>query len=107
MPVQSRKLAGSLTACSCICAIATLLQCSLVSARSLRSGISLAEESHTITATASAADRGDACERSIDKVINLCMFQGLNNIGRVDCECEEDTGGGRKWTCTATAPCTK
>jgi hypothetical protein len=43
-----------------------------------------------MTATASADDRGDACDRSINKVINLCMFGGLNNIMRVNCDCAQD-----------------
>jgi hypothetical protein len=64
----------------------------------------LAQEGQATTATASAGDRGDACQQSIEKVINLCMIRGLNTIGRVNCECMQD---GRKWTCTGTAGCTK
>ena len=64
----------------------------------------LAQEGQVTTARASANDRGNACQTSIEKVINLCMIRGLNNIGRVNCDCVQD---GRTWTCTGTAACTK
>jgi hypothetical protein len=41
----------------------------------------VAQEGQATTATASANNRGDACAQSIEKVINLCMMRGLNNIG--------------------------
>jgi len=64
----------------------------------------LAQEGQVTTARASANDRGNACQTSIEKVINLCMIRGLNNIGRVNCDCVQD---GRTWTCTGTAACIK
>jgi hypothetical protein len=82
---------------SYISAVTLLLQCSSGNAV-------LAQEGQATTATASANDRGDACVQSIEKVINLCMMRGLNNIGRVNCDCVQD---GRKWTCTGTATCKK
>ena len=82
---------------SYISAVTLLLQCSSGNAV-------LAQEGQATTATASANDRGDACAQSIEKVINLCMMRGLNNIGRVNCDCVQD---GRKWTCTGAATCAK
>jgi hypothetical protein len=82
---------------SYISAVTLLLQCSSGNAV-------LAQEGQATTATASASDRGDACVQSIEKVINLCMMRGLNNIGRVNCDCVQD---GRKWTCTGAATCSK
>jgi len=64
----------------------------------------LAQEGQATTARASANDRRTACQQSIEKVINLCMIRGLNNIGRMNCDCVQD---GRTWTCTGTAACTK
>jgi len=64
----------------------------------------LAQEGQATTATASANNRGDACAQSIEKVINLCMMRGLNNIGPVKCDCVQD---GTKWTCTGVASCVK
>jgi hypothetical protein len=83
--------------CSYISAVTLLLQCTSGNAV-------LAQEGQATTATASANDRGDACAQSIEKVINLCMIRGLNNIGRVNCDCVQD---GPKWTCTGTATCAK
>ena len=82
---------------SYISAVTLLLQCTLGNAV-------LAQEGQATTTTASANDRGDACAQSIEKVINLCMMRGLNNIGRVNCDCVQD---GRKWTCTGAANCAK
>jgi hypothetical protein len=82
---------------SYVCAVTVLLQCT--SANTV-----LAQEAQATTATTSGSDRGSGCALSIEKVINLCMIRGLNNIGRVNCECVED---GRTWTCTGTAACTK
>jgi hypothetical protein len=83
--------------CSYISAVTVLLQCA-------SGNTVLAQMGQATTATASANDRGDACHQSIEKVIDLCMIRGLNNIGRVNCDCVQD---GRKWTCTGTAACTK
>src|ERR1700738_2074767 len=80
-----------------ISAVTLLLQCTSGNAV-------LAQEGQATTATASANDRGEACVQSIEKVINLCMMRGLNNIGRVNCDCVQD---GRKWTCTGAATCAK
>ena len=82
---------------SYISAVTLLLQCTSGNAV-------LAQEGQATTITASANDRGDACAQSIEKVINLCMMRGLNNIGRVNCDCVQD---GRKWTCTGAANCAK
>jgi hypothetical protein len=82
---------------SYISAVTLLLQCTSGNAV-------LAQEGQATTTTASANDRGDACAQSIEKVINLCMMRGLNNIGRVNCDCVQD---GRKWTCTGAANCAK
>ena len=59
---------------SYISAVTLLLQCTSGNA-------ALAQEGQATTATASANDSGDACVQSIEKVINLCMMRGLNNIG--------------------------
>jgi hypothetical protein len=75
----------------------TLLLCTV-------GNVVLAQEGQTTTAKASANNRGDACAQSIDKVINLCMMRGLNNIGPVKCDCVQD---GPKWTCTGVASCVK
>ena len=83
--------------CSYISAVTLLLQCTSGNAV-------LAQEGQATAATASANDRGDACAQSIEKVINLCMIRGLNNIGRVNCNCVQD---GPKWTCTGAATCAK
>jgi hypothetical protein len=75
----------------------TLLLCTV-------GNVVLAQEGQTTTATASANNRGDACAQSIEKVINLCMMRGLNNIGPVKCDCVQN---GPKWTCTGVASCVK
>jgi hypothetical protein len=64
----------------------------------------LAREGQATTATASADNRGDACAKSIEKVINFCMMRELNNIGPVKCDCVQD---GPRWTCTGVASCVK
>jgi hypothetical protein len=67
-----------------------------------------AQEDHVITAQASSTVRADACNSSVDKAYNLCMIQGLFNIGRVNCECTQSEGGGLPtWECVATARCKK
>ena len=90
-------MASSTAFCSYVYAVTVLLQFTL-------GNTVFAQEGQATTATASANDRGDACQQSIAKVIDLCMIRGLNNIGRVNCDCVED---GRKWTCTGTAACKK
>ena len=67
-----------------------------------------AQEDHVITAQASSTVRAEACNSSVDKAYNLCMIQGLFNIGRVNCECTQSEGGGLPtWECVATARCKK
>jgi hypothetical protein len=67
-----------------------------------------AQEDHVITAQASSAVRAEACNSSVDKAYNLCMIQGLFNIGRVNCECTQNESPGLPtWECVATARCKK
>src|SRR5262249_15263300 len=67
-----------------------------------------AQEDHVITAQASSAVRAEACNSSVDKAYNLCMIQGLFNIGRVNCECTQtESPGLPTWECVATARCKK
>jgi hypothetical protein len=66
------------------------------------------QQDQVITATASASSRSEACSSSIGKAYNLCMLQGLFNIGRINCECTQaDVTGVPKWECVATATCKK
>jgi len=97
LAMRRRVLVMPLPTRSYISAVTLLLQCTSGNAV-------LAQEGQATTTTASANDRGDACAQSIEKVINLCMMRGLNNIGRVNCDCVQD---GRKWTCTGAASCAK
>jgi hypothetical protein len=67
-----------------------------------------AQQDQVITATASASTRSAACTSSIEKASNLCMLQGLFNIGRLNCDCTQADGPGTPiWECVATAACKK
>ena len=49
-----------------------------------------------------------ACTSSIEKASNLCMLQGLFNIGRLNCDCTQpDIPGVPIWECVGTAACKK
>ena len=97
LAMRRRVLVMPLPTRSYISAVTLVLQCTSGNAV-------LAQEGQATTAIASANDRGDACTQSIEKVINLCIMRGLNNIGRVHCDCVQD---GPKWTCTGVASCVK
>ena len=86
----------------CLCQLAAIAAVTLLLCTA--GNVVLAQEGQATTATASANNRGDACAQSIEKVINLCMMRGLNNIGPVKCDCVQD---GSKWTCTGVASCVK
>ena len=47
------------------------------------------QQDQLITATASASTRSAACTSSIKKATNLCMLQGLFNIGRLNDDCTQ------------------
>src|ERR1700730_2946620 len=97
LAMRRRVLVMPLPTRSYISAVMLVLQCTSGNAV-------LAQEGQATTAIASANDRGAACTQSIEKVINLCVMRGLNNIGRVHCDCVQD---GPKWTCTGAATCAK
>ena len=66
------------------------------------------QQDQAITATASASTRSAACTSSIDKAFNLCMLQGLFNIGRLNCECTQGAIPRTPvWECVGTAACKK
>lgn len=66
------------------------------------------QRDQVMTATASASSRSAACTSSIEKVSNLCMLQGLFDIGRLNCDCTQaDVPGAPIWECIGTAACKK
>jgi hypothetical protein len=73
----------------------------------LSSQFATAQQDQSMTATASAPSKSDACTSSMDKVYALCMARGLFNITSVTCDCNQRNAPGGPWECVATATCTK
>ena len=65
------------------------------------------QEDQTLTATASAPSKSDACTASSDKAYALCMARGLFNIKSVSCDCTQRNVPGAPWECVGTATCKK
>jgi hypothetical protein len=66
-----------------------------------------AQQDQTMTATASAPSRSDACTASTGKAYALCMARGFFNITSVNCDCNQRNAPGAPWECVATATCKK
>jgi hypothetical protein len=66
-----------------------------------------AQQDQTMTATASAPTKSDACTASMDKAYGLCMTRGFFNITSVYCDCNQRNVPGAQWECVGTATCKK
>ena len=66
-----------------------------------------AQQDQTMTATASASTKSDACSTSMDKAYSLCMARGFFNITSVNCDCNQRNVPGAPWECVGTATCKK
>ena len=66
-----------------------------------------AQQDQTMTATASAPTKSDACTASMDKAYGLCMARGFFNITSVNCDCNQRNVPGATWECLGTATCKK
>jgi hypothetical protein len=66
-----------------------------------------AQQDQSMTATASAPSKSDACTASTGKAYALCMARGFFNITGVSCDCNQRSAPGAPWECVATATCKK
>jgi hypothetical protein len=66
-----------------------------------------AQQDQSMTATASAPSKSDACTASTGKSYALCMARGFFNITGVTCDCNQRNTPGAPWECVATATCKK
>jgi hypothetical protein len=66
-----------------------------------------AQQVQSMTATASAPSKSDACTASTGKAYALCMARGFFNITSVNCDCNQRSAPGAPWECVATAICKK
>jgi hypothetical protein len=66
-----------------------------------------AQQDQTMTATASAPAKSDACTASMDKAYALCMASGFFNIMNVSCDCNQQNVPRAPWECVGTARCKK
>jgi hypothetical protein len=65
------------------------------------------QQDQTMTATASAPAKSDACTASEDKAYGLCMARDFFNIKSVSCDCNQQNVPGAPWQCIGTATCKK
>jgi hypothetical protein len=66
-----------------------------------------AQQVQSMTATASAPSKSDACTASTGKAYALCMARGFFNITGVNCDCNQRNAPGAQWECVGTATCKK
>jgi hypothetical protein len=66
-----------------------------------------AQQDQSMTATASASSKSDACTASMGKAYSLCTARGFFNITGVTCDCNQRSAPGAPWECVATATCKK
>src|SRR5436190_12945643 len=66
-----------------------------------------AQQDQSMTATASASSKSDACTASTGKAYSLCTARGFFNITGVTCDCNQRNVLGAPWECVATATCKK
>jgi hypothetical protein len=66
-----------------------------------------AQQDQSMTATASAPNKSDACTASTGKAYALCMARGFFNITGVNCDCNQRNAPGAQWECVGTATCKK
>jgi hypothetical protein len=66
-----------------------------------------AQQDQSMTATASAPSKSDACTASMGKAYSLCTARGFFNITGVTCDCNQRNTPGAPWECVATATCKK
>jgi hypothetical protein len=66
-----------------------------------------AQQVQSITATASAPSKSDACTASTGKAYALCTARGFFNITGVTCDCNQRNTPGAPWECVATSTCKK
>jgi hypothetical protein len=66
-----------------------------------------AQQDQTMTATASAPTKSDACTAFMDKAYGLCMARGFFNITGVNCDCNQRNVPGAPWECVGNATCKK
>jgi hypothetical protein len=65
------------------------------------------QQNQTMTATASAPAKSDACTASEDKAYGLCMAKDFFNIKSVSCDCNQQNFPEAPWQCVGTATCKK
>jgi len=66
-----------------------------------------AQQDQSMTATASAPSKSDACTASMGKAYSLCTARGFFNITGVNCDCNQRNAPAGPWECVATATCRK
>jgi hypothetical protein len=91
---------ASATLRAATCVLALLMSPALTMAQT-------AQQDQTMTATASAPSKSDACTASMGKAYALCMARGFFNIAGVNCDCNQRNAPGAPWECVATATCKK
>jgi hypothetical protein len=91
---------ATLRAATCVLAL-------LVSSQFTPTTAQTAQQDQTMTATASAPSKSDACTASMGKAYALCMARGFFNIAGVNCDCNQRNAPGAPWECVATATCKK
>jgi hypothetical protein len=79
----------------------------LVSSQFSQTAAQTAQQDQTMTATASAPAKSDACTASMDKAYALCMPSGFFNIMNVSCDCNQQNVPRAPWECVGTARCKK
>ena len=79
----------------------------LVSSQFTPTSAQSAQQDQTMTATASAPTKSDACTASMDKAYGLWMARGFFNITGVNCDCNQRNVPGAQWECVGTATCKK
>jgi hypothetical protein len=86
---------------------ATSVLALLVSSHFSQTASQTAQKDQTMTATASAPAKSDACTASMDKAYALCMASGFFNILNVSCDCNQQNVPRAPWECVGTARCKK
>jgi hypothetical protein len=81
--------------------------CVLALLMSLAPVMAQTAQDQTMTATASAPSKSDACTASTGKAYALCMARGFFNITGVNCDCNQGNAPGAQWECVGTATCKK
>jgi hypothetical protein len=87
--------------------VATCLLALLTSSQFTSAAAQTAQQDQSMTVTASAPSKSDACTASMGKAYSLCTARGFFNITGVTCDCNQRNTPGAPWECVATATCKK